>query len=143
MKTLQKETIGKLDAKLWKLFSEYIRRRDALKFSGADRVQCITCPHTGHYKEFDCGHFQPRQHMGTKFDEKNNHAQCGKCNAFEGGEQVKYARVIDKLYGKGTSELLEIKARSLCKWMRYEYEEKIELYKNKLKEFKSNASIRR
>jgi hypothetical protein len=129
----KKKSITNLDKVLWKVFSEYIRRRDALKFSGGDRVKCITCTHTDHWKHFDCGHGISRKHLGTKFDEKNNHAQCKGCNGFGSGKQFEYMLQVDRMYGKGTAELLLHKSKSLCKWMSFEYEQKIEEYKIKIK----------
>lgn len=126
----------KLDEKLWKIFSEYIRRRDALKYSGGDFVKCITCSHIAHFKEMDCGHFISRRHLSTKFDEKNNHAQCKGCNGLKSGEQFKYSIAIDAKYGKGTAEMLHIKSRNLCKWGKFEFEILIKEYTEKLKQLK-------
>jgi hypothetical protein len=135
----KKKSIASLDKKLWEVFSEYIRRRDAKKFEAMgyapDRVKCVTCDFVGHWKyDMDAGHFMSRKHLGTKFDEKNVNSQCGGCNKFGQGMQVVYARVIDKMYGKGTAEWLEEKSRGMCKLMSFEYEEKIEYYKQKLKD---------
>jgi hypothetical protein len=139
IKTKGKKTSNKLDKDLWETFSEYIRRRDAKRFEALgyapDRVKCFTCDYVGHWKyDMQAGHFMPRQHMGTKFDEKNVQSQCGGCNCFEQGNQLIFSRNLDKLYGKGTSEWLEQKAKSLCKWMNFEYEEKIIEYKQKIKD---------
>ena len=129
-----KKSVSKLDEDLWKVFSEYIRRRDAIKFSGGDRAKCITCSHVNHWKMMDCGHGISRRHLATKFDEKNNHIQCKGCNGLKSGKQFEYMLQVDRMYGKGTAELLLHKSRSLCKWMGFEYEEKIELYKQKIKD---------
>ena len=40
---IKKISIKSLDGKLWKIFSEFIRRRDALKFSGGEIAKCCTC----------------------------------------------------------------------------------------------------
>jgi hypothetical protein len=139
IKDKKKKPITKLDKDLWEVFSEYVRRRDAKKFEALgyapDRVKCITCDFVGHWKyDFDAGHFISRKQKGTKFDERNVNAQCGGCNKFGQGMQLVHARAIDKIHGKGTADLLEQKGREYCKWMDFEYIEKIEEYKQKIKE---------
>lgn len=126
--------IKQLDKELWDIFSEYIRRRDAIKFSGADFAKCITCSHVAHWKEFDCGHGISRRHLSTKFEEKNNHAQCKGCNGLKSGKQFEYMLAVDRKYGKGTSELLLLKSKQSVKWGRFEYEILIKEYKQKIKD---------
>lgn len=135
MKTKKKKTsTATLKKKLWDIFSEYIRRRDALKFSGGDIVKCITCSHMGHWKTFDCGHGISRRHLATMFDERNNHAQCKGCNGFGSGKQFEYMLEVDRIYGEGTSLKLLNKSKGQMKLMKFEYEELIEKYNAKLKE---------
>lgn len=73
----------------------------------------------------DNGHFQVRQHMNTRFSEMNCAKQCCYCNDEFGGEQVKFGRRIDEIYGAGTSEALEILANSVS---RIKVEELLEIY---------------
>lgn len=87
------------EKKCWDAFSKYIRLRDA------DRngiCICFTCSYVNHWSKFDCGHGIPRQHKPTKFSEKNNHAQCKRCNGFQGGMREVYKQEMDKRYGAGT-----------------------------------------
>lgn len=126
----------KLDAKLWKIFSEVRRRECALEYSGGDTVKCCTCSHVGHWKEFDCGHFISRRHLATKFEDQNNHAQCGSCNLYGQGKQFEYSIFLDNKYGKGTAEKLLIKSRNLAKWTAFEYKLLIDQYSQKLKSLK-------
>lgn len=123
-----------LDPKLWKIFSEYIRRRDALEYSGGDIAKCCTCSHVAHWKEMDCGHFISRRHLATKFDEKNNGIQCKGCNGFGSGKQFEYSIFLDNKHGKGTAEMLLAKSRNACKWGKFEYNLLIDEYKKKVKE---------
>lgn len=136
--TLEKKkkvkTVKKLEEELWKIFSEYIRRRDAKRFSGGDTGKCITCQKKGHWKQFDCGHFISRKFKATKFDEKNNHLQCKACNGpYGSGKQYEHGREIDRMYGAGTADLILMKSRQNCKRGAFEYEILIEEYKQKLK----------
>jgi hypothetical protein len=101
-----------VDKKLWKEFSRFIRLRDADE-NGI--CTCITCGLKREWKKMDCGHGIGRQHWGTRYDEKNNHAQCKKCNGFEGGRMDVYKEQVNKKYGVGTWDLLEAKARSTSK----------------------------
>ena len=58
-------------AKADKYFSLFIRERDKDK-------GCVTCGKFTDNK--DCGHFLSRRFESTRFDEKNAHGQCQKCN---------------------------------------------------------------
>lgn len=121
------------DGKLWKAFSEFIRLRD----SGPDGyVKCFTCTYRAFYKSMDCGHGIGRQHKATKFDERNNHAQCKRCNGFEGGQQAIYKEEVEKRYGQGTWDTLVLKSRQVCKRGKFEIETMEKYYKEKVKELK-------
>ena len=121
------------DKKLWKVFSEFIRLRDADNYGN---VRCFTCPAFKSYRLMDCGHGVPRQHKATKFDERNNHAQCKKCNGFEGGNQAIYKEEVEKRYGEGTWDTLVLKSRQVCKRGKVEIEVMTEYYKNEVKKLK-------
>lgn len=106
------------DKKLWKIFSIYIRLRDADQ-NGI--CTCFTCGRkTIWNKNTDCGHGIPRQHFGTKYNEKNNHAQCKKCNGFEGGMREVYKSEMDKRYGSGTWDLLILSSKRKSKITQFE-----------------------
>ena len=100
------------ERKCWEAFSKFIRLRDADK-NGI--CHCITCGFTNHWSKMDCGHGIPRQYKPTKFSEKNNHAQCKRCNGFEGGKREVYAAEVDKRYGAGTWAKLEIQSKASYK----------------------------
>lgn len=87
-----------------KKFSIYIRMREA---DEEGYVKCCTCDKVKHWKEMDCGHFQSRRFLIIRWDYRNAAAQCKGCNGFGAGEQVKFARYIDKKWGKNTSAGLE------------------------------------
>lgn len=92
-----------VDAGLWKQFSRYIRLRDV---DDTGYGPCFTCRKLIHWTDGDCGHGVGRQHWGTKYNEKNNHLQCKKCNGFEEGRKDLYAVQMDKQYGAGTWDLM-------------------------------------
>jgi hypothetical protein len=124
-------TISKLKKKLDKLFSEYIRRRNA---DHLGRVKCFTCGVEKHWKEQQAGHFQSRSHYSTRWDEVNVQVQCVKCNMYRQGEQYKFGMYLDQRFGDGTAEELEYRAKTIVKLNRVDYEEAIERYKQKIKE---------
>ena len=83
------KTISKLKKELDTIFSIFIRLRDA---TDTGLCQCFTCGCVKHYKSgMQCGHFQSRRFLATRFDEHNCAPQCVACNMFRGGEQFKFA----------------------------------------------------
>jgi hypothetical protein len=133
-----KKTISKLKKELDKWFSLYIRLRDATDMGV---VQCFTCGKIAHYKSgMQCGHFQSRRFMATRYDERNQ-IQCVKCNMFEQGMQWQFGLNLDAKYGLGTAEELQLKARQTFKMMRIDYEEKITYYKSVVNKIKQEKNI--
>lgn len=116
------------ETRLWKWFSTYIRLRDAQPFTGL--ATCFTCGRVAHWRQMDCGHGIPRQHRATKYNECNNHAQCKRCNAFEGGRLDEYAKQVDARYGRGTWDRLKIESTRSCKRTRHEIEIMTNYYKS-------------
>jgi len=121
------------DAKLWKVFSLYIRLRDS---DEKGYGKCITCGKVIHYASADAGHGVGRQHQATKFDEKNSHLQCRRCNYYGAGEQAAYSQEVEKRYGKGTWDTLVLKSRQVCKRGQVEIDTMTEYYKNEVKKLK-------
>ncbi len=116
--------IKKSKAKADRYFSSFIRERDKDK-------PCVTC---GKYTDKkDCGHFISRRFESTRFDEKNSHGQCQKCNRFEYGNQFEHGIKIDDMYGDGTAKQLHIKSKMLCKRNKFDYEEIATYYREKIK----------
>jgi len=125
--------------RLWKYFSLYIRVRDARPFYGT--IFCITCGAPRHYNGADCGHGVSRRHMATKYDERNNHAQCKTCNGLEGGRQEDYAKEVDKRYGPGTWDAIVLKSRELKKYTQSEIDELADHYKKEYERIKTEKHI--
>jgi len=94
MKTKKK----KLKDKLWKLFSLYIRT----KYSDPrGYVRCVTCSIKKPIKEMQAGHFIHGGEM-IRFDERNVHPQCPRCNKFLHGNLISYTLFIAEKYGEDT-----------------------------------------
>ena len=133
-----KKTISKLKKELDKFFSLYIRLRSATEYG---MVQCFTCSKVSHYKSgMQCGHFQSRRFMATRYDERNQ-IQCVKCNMFEQGMQWQFGLNLDAKYGLGTAEEMQFKARQIQKFSRVDYEEKISYYKSCVDKLKKEKGI--
>ena len=119
--------------KLDKVFSEYIRRRDA---DDNGFVKCCTCPTVRHWKQMDAGHYIKRDQLSTRWDERNVYAQCVDCNRFHDGRILEYDNFIyDKL---GSDEYNSLISRpwnnSGFKYMQHEIDELVEIYKQKIKQ---------
>jgi hypothetical protein len=131
--------ISKLKKELDKWFSLYIRLRDA---TAEGMVQCFTCGCIKHYKSgMQCGHFQSRSFLATRFDEVNCQPQCVGCNMFKQGEQYKFALGLDSKYGEGTAQELQFLAKSIVKFSRVDYDEKISYYKKAVNKLKKEKGI--
>ncbi len=116
------KTVKKLD----EIFSIYIRKR----YAKDDISECFTCGKLDHWKNLQCGHFQSRRHYSTRWDKLNCQVQCMKCNVFNQGEQYKFGKRLDEIYGDGTSNELMMKAKRLNKLSTNDLEEKINTYKD-------------
>lgn len=126
------------DDKLWKVFSVWVRMRDA---DENGYITCITSGRRVHWKEADAGHFISRKHLATKFDEQNVNAQSRHDNRFASGKQYEYGLAIDKKYGKGTAEKLYIKSKQVCKRSKFDVDVMTDYYKKKVKELKESKKL--
>ena len=133
------KSISKLKKELDKWFSLYIRLRDA---DSNGLVFCFTCGRSKHYKSgMQNGHFQSRSFLATRFDEHNCQPQCVGCNMFKQGEQYKFAMNLDAKYGEGKAEELECLAKSIVKFSRCDYEDKISYYGTLVEKLKKQKGI--
>jgi len=127
-KTPKKESIGKAKARVWKVFSRYIRLRDCLAATGSSEYgECITCSEPLPFEKLQAGHFIPK-HSGNYFSERGVHAQCRTCNLYgkdgqAAGMPLEYRRQIVKLYGEGAAIELEEEARKIKKYSVQDLEE--------------------
>jgi len=120
----KKPTRKTLITKLDKVFSEYIRRKDAKN----DIATCVTCGKKDHWKKLQNGHFMSRKHYATRWDEDNVGVQCSACNVFRYGEQYLFAKYL----GAEKADMLLNKSRQTVKFPDWEIQEMIDLYKTKI-----------
>ena len=127
-------TRSKLVKKIDKLFSLYIRNR----YSKNGKAKCFTCGKVDDIKKLHAGHFMSRKHYSTRWDETNVQVQCPKCNLFGQGEQYAFGKLLDIRIAEGKAEELQELSRTTVKYMRYEYEDMIKHYKEKVNAIKTN-----
>ena len=126
---MNKTTIAALD----RVFSEYVRLRDADKNGFG---QCITCGKIVFWKDADAGHAINRAHMSTRYNEMNVHLQCRHCNRFREGEVVEYSMALIKKYGKDAVDRLIAQKHFQSKMSDFEGRLLIKDYRKKIKELK-------
>jgi len=127
------------DSKLWAIFSKFIR----LKFSDEKGFcTCYTCGRIGFWSAMDCGHGISRQHLATKFDERNNRPQCGPCNGFEGGRREVFKEKMDQEHGAGTWDRMELKARGVYHRSDFDFEVMIKYYSEEVKKLKKEKGLK-
>ena len=135
-KSISEKGFRELEKILDRVFSEFIRLRDA---DDQGYVSCVTCGAIHFWKDIDCGHFIPRARQATRYDPMNSHGQCKKCNRFRGGEHDLYEERLIEMYGEESVKELKQKARLggsydtyLLQQMIIEYREKVKVLKNGL-----------
>jgi hypothetical protein len=127
----KKPKASTLKRKLWALFSEYVRRRNA---DHAGNATCVSCGAVAPWKQMQGGHFvRASAGMNTYFDETNVNVQCLRCNVFLDGNMAAYALYMVKTYGNDILAALDERRRVVRKISTSEYLELIEAYKSKLR----------
>lgn len=104
MKRAEKEKIKTYSQRIKEvkvIFQKYIRLRDA-------NQPCISCGATTS-SVWDAGHFKKAElYSGVIFHEHNTNKQCGKCNRYLGGNELKYREgLINKI---GLDKVTELEA---------------------------------
>ena len=123
-KISRKGLINKLD----RIFSEYIRKRDANK---KGMCKCITCSKQFAWNDIDAGHFISRKEMNTRWDERNVAAQCKYCNRFRYSRQYVFSLALDKKK-EGLSKLLYKESKKVVKYSTTDLQNLVEYYTNLL-----------
>jgi len=121
VKVKKKKTLRQLKKELDRVFSLWIRSRDAHR--------CFTCDKVMGPKESQCGHFISRSHFNTRYSEVNCHVQCVSCNVFKHGNMPEYAERLMQRYGPEIITKLNKEKHILKNWSTKELEALIERYK--------------
>ncbi len=129
----------KYKAKLWKIFSLYIRLRDS-DVNGYCR--CISCEAVKHFKDCDAGHFVPKNKGNAiYFDENDVNSQCQYCNRYLHGNLYLYGKALEDKIGKKAVNELFRKSKSIKKYSDKEYLDLIDYYENEVKKLKQRKNV--
>jgi hypothetical protein len=79
--------------------------------------------------------------MSVRWDERNVHAGCPKCNVFQGGNLDEYSAFIIGRYGMGTFNELLSKKHETKKWTRAELEELIQKYSERVSLLENSGKL--
>lgn len=123
----------KLKEKLDAIFSKYIR----WKYAKDGMCTCFTCGKIKPVKGIQNGHFIPRNILITRFDENNCRPQCVGCNMFGNGKFVDFRENLVKELGEKKVKDMEQSRHKVFKVDVHWYKEKIEYYKNLVKELET------
>lgn len=118
-----------LDDKLWKIFSQYIRKRSCPDGWG----RCYTCLTVKDISELDAGHYISRSYKPTKYDERNVRIQCRQCNRFKNGDPITFREQLVKEMGEQAVTKMELSRWTPLILDDLWYQEMIKDYKGKLK----------
>ena len=132
--------LSKLKKELDRVFSIFIRQRDS---DDNGFGHCVTCGLWKHWKQMDAGHYVPRQDLATRWEQKNVHIQCKRCNGFRGGEPEKMAAYIDSYYGPGISEWMKSLSKQKFRPSKDWLQGAINNYKAKIGEIDANKAFLR
>ena len=125
------KTLGQLKADLQKLVNRYCRLRDCDDVGG----NCISCGKWYPIAKLDGGHFLASTYSAVRYDERNINAQCSFfCNRMKSGNIHEYRIGMIEKYGLEVVEELENKRLDLVKWSLPDMRERIQEYKEKLKD---------
>jgi hypothetical protein len=120
-----------------RLFSEYVRLRDADQYG---MIRCISCGKRVKWQYADAGHFVSRKHMSLRFDNNNVNSQCVDCNRFKSGNLKKYKRGLIIKHGCFIIDYLENKKNEIRQFTDFEIELMCLYYKKQIKILKQNKS---
>lgn len=132
--TKKQKSLARLKKDLWKHFSFYIKLRDS---EDGIYTKCLCCGKTLLIGTSDCqtGHFYPKGgYPGLRWNEKNCHVQCLRCNVFMEGNTQIYRENLIRKYGEDYVDYLDMVRHQEVKITRSDYIELIEKYKNKVDE---------
>jgi hypothetical protein len=136
-KKAKKPTLAALKAKMDKVWSEWVRRKDAR----GGLATCVTCSAVAPWKNMQCGHFVSRVHLATRFLEQNTAVQCYSCNVLRSGNYVEYAVWMEANWGWQTIRDLRDLKHTTVKYSRSDYETMIEETKAKLQALDSDERL--
>lgn len=114
-----------LKNKLDVAFSKHIRQRG---MSEQECNICVSCGAVHSWKVLQCGHFYRRQHLGTRWDERNCWPQCFACNVWRRGNYASFAHFMYSTQPPEVMEELEALHKQTVKLTRSDLESLLARY---------------
>ena len=107
-----------------------------VRFSEAKNgyVRCITCKKIEPPEDCDAGHYISRGVMTLRYDRRNVHPQCRKCNRFGEGVKDEYALALIRMYGSNILEELNKEKQGFKIYTDLELKEMRKEFRQQLKE---------
>jgi len=127
----KKPTVSSLKKKAWTLFSKYLRMKYA---NGNGYCACYTCGEVKHYKELQAGHLLDGRNNAILFEWNCVRPQCYRCNCILNGNKEEYIPKFIRECGEEEFARLKRLKQTTVKFSIADLEEKIELFKAKIKE---------
>lgn len=124
--------------KLDKIFSEYVRLRDA-NVNGY--IHCYCCGYPIHWTNAQAMHFMNRRHLGTRFNEINVKAGCPACNMYNLGNLESYESHLRREYGDNIIDRLTMLKTTVTKFTPHEIKEMTEYYRKEVKRLKKEKGL--
>ncbi len=135
MKKKKTETKSQVIKKLDKVFSQYIR----LSKSDKNWIwTCYTCWKKDHRKKLQNWHFFSRARYNTRWEEYNTEIQCYACNIIRSWNYIVYTKKKLKERWEKLFNEREEYSKQLSKFNIAELREKVEYYKEKVKELEKD-----
>lgn len=103
--------------KTWDLFAAYVKQRDG--------NVCFSCGKDGLVSyDWHAGHMFPSGNNAViRYEPKNVHSQCGRCNCFLRGNGAAYVAHFLEVYGLAELQRIQAKRGQEKRWTRIELEE--------------------
>jgi hypothetical protein len=131
-KKADKSEVELLQDEYDEVFSLYIRHRGAKD----GKNHCFTCGNHLPIMRLQCGHYESRRHLSTRWHEENSEPQCYYCNITLDGNYVVYKQKMIEKYGERHLVMLNNLKRKEFKIAAFEYRILIDNMKKKLEELK-------
>ena len=128
-KKKRQPSLTTLRDKLDGLVSRYVRLKAA---DHRGIAHCVSCGKADHWQNMDAGHFVSRQATAVRFDLRNIHPQCRRCNRFSSDHLIGYTIWMQEKYGDAVIAELWARKHEPVKYTRGDYETMIDDMATKL-----------
>jgi hypothetical protein len=115
------------------LYSEIVRRRAR---NSVGMCKCCSCLKWFHWTNMDAGHYVSRNHNSLRYDDRNVHPQCRKCNRFQEGNKAGYTLYLQSKYGPQVIADLNNEQNVITRFQVSELQEMIKNYNAELRELR-------